>query len=311
MVSVEKLTKPTSIYKISSHTNWVYSLLILQDGRLASCSKDGSIKIFTLFDSSFSCDITIPDAHESNVVNYINQLPDGTLVSCGGDKSIKMWNLSKTSVELKAVLEGHSDYVYKVIPLSQNRIGSCAADQTIIIWNGSAPYKEIKTLRGHTNWVNSILQLNNREIIVSGSYYDKSIKFWNIQNYLNIVQKVGDVFCSPSPNAICQLNDELIAVGNYGLIYFVDAVNHVKVKELKDDVLNGIYVEALLCVGKNLCCGCSKGLFWIVSYENGTTVFKEQQGDDNNNNTIRSVVKDNDGYFACYTLDNHIQVLTQ
>ena len=53
-------------------------------------------------------------------------------------------------------LTNHTDYVYKVIPLNNNKFCSCSNDKTVKIWN-SESYKVLISLQ-HDNSVDDLLK---------------------------------------------------------------------------------------------------------------------------------------------------------
>ena len=67
---MDKVYKLKEIKLIGDHTDLIYCLIQLNDKRLASCSKDRTIKIFNP-SYSYNCDITI---NENNAIITINQL---------------------------------------------------------------------------------------------------------------------------------------------------------------------------------------------------------------------------------------------
>ena len=87
--------------------------------------------------------------------------------------------------------EAHSDYIWKVIPLRNNRIASCSWDRTIKIWNSNYPYNLISTIKGHTSYVDSIIKLKDKDILISGSL-DKTLRKWNLLTYqcISIIKNV-------------------------------------------------------------------------------------------------------------------------
>lgn len=78
--------------KFIAHNTQIYSLLILQDGRIASCSGDKTIKIFDP-KNNFNTDIIL-DGH-LNTVTHISQAKNEKILSCSFDYCIKIWNISK------------------------------------------------------------------------------------------------------------------------------------------------------------------------------------------------------------------------
>ena len=133
---------------ITDHTDdYVYSLLYLRDGRVASCSHDNTIRIYVP-SNDYHC-VQVIERHNYGI-RSICQLEDGTIVSCSGDKSIMIGDYT--------IKNAHNIWILKVITLPNNRIASCSADETIKIWKSNPPYSDIpiKVLKGHRNNVNSI-----------------------------------------------------------------------------------------------------------------------------------------------------------
>ena len=70
------------------------------------------------------------------------------MVSCSEDKSIKIWD--KATGDCIKTLLGHSDAVFSIAILSNNRIVSCSLDKSIRIWDVELG-ECIKILNGHTH----------------------------------------------------------------------------------------------------------------------------------------------------------------
>ena len=80
-----KIEDIKSIKTITGHTECVYSLLHLRDGRVASCSLDNTIRIYDP-SNDYHCDQVIK--RHRQVIQSICQLDDGTIVSCSYDGTI-------------------------------------------------------------------------------------------------------------------------------------------------------------------------------------------------------------------------------
>ena len=137
---------------------------MLSDGTFASCSGDSIIKIFNL--KNYDCEKII-EGH-TNRVNYLCQLENAKVISCSDDQIIKIWNISYFTYKCEYTLEqAHEDSINKIISLSNNRFASCSADTKIKIWKDNHPYSLIAELNGHTDNVVSILQIKNKELLIS------------------------------------------------------------------------------------------------------------------------------------------------
>ena len=76
-------------------------------------------------------------------------------------------------------LVGHTNYIFCLIKMSEEKLISGSLDKTIKVWNVSTG-DCIQTLEGHQEGVLCLLRLNYKQIM-SGSY-DRTIKIWNSIN---------------------------------------------------------------------------------------------------------------------------------
>ena len=113
----------------------------------------------------------------------------------------------------------NSDWINKVIPISNNRFAFCSLDETIRVWQSKEPYKEIKILQGHTDAVRCIIQLKGKEKLVSGSW-DQTIRIWNLLTYI-CEKSIPNVDCGER-NGIIEIEDSKIIVGGGGCIQIVN-----------------------------------------------------------------------------------------
>ena len=156
-----KLRQP--IQMLNSHTGTVRCLIVLKDGRLASCSGDHTIIIYNK--SNFNPDIIIKVHSDS--VNRIIQLSSGILASCSYDKTIKLFNIKEKDYEVVQTLNFHKDTVYKIIELSNKFLVSCSWDKSIIFYfEDKKEYKKDYQL-SLGGEVENILQTKENEICYS------------------------------------------------------------------------------------------------------------------------------------------------
>ena len=160
-----KIEDIKSIKTITDHTDDVYSLLRLKDGKVASCSDDNTIRIQDP-SNDYHCDQVIK--RHSKGIQSICQLDDGTIVSCSNDTTIFCKSDNSIVVSCSddrtimigdyTIKSAHNGCIFKVITLPNNRIASCSDDKTIKIWKSNPRYSDIpiKVLEGHSDNVNSI-----------------------------------------------------------------------------------------------------------------------------------------------------------
>ena len=128
----------TTIDSLDYHDDFIETIILLDDGRLASSSNDKTINIIDI-NNDYHIDITMYAF--DNKVPSICQIDTNTIVSFCEDLSIKIWKLNKTDFELLFTIESaHQDSANKVLSLTNKRFASCSFDNDIKIWKGCTPY---------------------------------------------------------------------------------------------------------------------------------------------------------------------------
>ena len=191
------------IKTITAHSGYVFSLLLLKDKRIASCSGDKTIRIFDP-SNDYHCAQVIK-RHNSDIFS-ICELEDGTIVSGSKDQSIMIGDYT--------INNAHNGWIYKVITLPNNRIASCSSDQTIKIWKSNPPYSNtpITVLTGHDKSVMSLLYIKEKDILISGSF-DVTLRLWNMSKFQCEAIFKG-VDCSDT-NSIIQIDKDRVIVGEF------------------------------------------------------------------------------------------------
>ncbi|MFN6478115.1 serine/threonine-protein kinase [Nostoc sp. DedQUE07] len=180
----------------------------------------------------------------SSMVHAIAISPDGQFIASGSnDKTIKLWQVStgKLVRQLGRWPSSHSSMVHSVafspIPISSNLsyqgesgksagvadlnrgiLASGSWDNTIKLWDVNTG-KEIRTLTGHANWVNSVIFSPDGKFLASGSA-DCTIKLWQvntgieIQTFTGHSDPVSSVAYSPRTFTTNSQDRQLVASGS-------------------------------------------------------------------------------------------------
>ena len=104
----------------------IRSLAVLPDGRLASGSDDGVIKVWD--STTWNCRQVIK-AHQAPVT-CLAALPDGRLASSSNDGTVRVWN--GTDLDWSAMFEGDLDWAGSLVALPGGRLAG-----------GSASYRQV------------------------------------------------------------------------------------------------------------------------------------------------------------------------
>jgi WD40 repeat protein/tRNA A-37 threonylcarbamoyl transferase component Bud32 len=177
----------------------------------------------------------------SSMVHAIAISPNGQLIASGSnDMTIKLWQVStgKLVRQMGRWSSSHSSMVNSVAfsPISNisyqaesgksagvadvNRgiLASGSWDNTIKLWDVNTG-REIRTLTGHTNWVNSVALSPDGKFLASGSA-DCTIKLWQVHTGIEIQTLTGhsdpvsSVAYSPRTPATNSQDRQLVASGS-------------------------------------------------------------------------------------------------
>lgn len=168
----------TKIKELDYHKNNILKLLLLQDGRLASVSRDNSIIIYDF--KSNKCALTITNFQKGPVLN-ICQLKDGRVVT-SGDSIIKFWAIDESSFKCIWTIEHKFRWclINQMIPITNNRICCVLNISEITFWNVDN-YVSLHTIVNPPSINICVTQLKNSTIVTGSSKGD--ITFWNEKTY--------------------------------------------------------------------------------------------------------------------------------
>ena len=238
-----KLRNP--IHKLSYHTDRVYCLTILKDGRLVSGSKDKSIIIYNK--ETFKPDLTIK-AH-NGYVSCITTLSSGILASCSADKTIKLFNIKNNGYNVLQTLNLHTDKVYKIIELKNKYLASCSDDQSIKFYikynNEYIIDYQVPTNGGCT----SVIQTKDNEICYSEKT-NNSICFFDlnerkIKSRLNNIIKNNDYY-----EWFIMINKDLLLIPGANKISIINVNKYTLIRII--DVPNSSYIAGVCMLNENM-----------------------------------------------------------
>ena len=181
----------TLIKTLIGHKEPVWDLLLLSDGRLASSSQDKTIKIWNLVNGH--CDQTL--IGHSDWVYGLLELPNLILLSGSKDSTLGIWDiLQKDQREVQfyyQVKNNKQQEAYCMTFINVNQLAlSSREDINIYSFDNTTKksFNIIKTLKGHTHWVDDIKLMNNSNDLLVSCSDDKDCRLWSIskENCLKI-----------------------------------------------------------------------------------------------------------------------------
>ena len=205
------------IHILNYHTDDVYCLTLLNDGRLVSGSVDCSIIIYNK--KTFKPELVIKE-HNDTVI-WITQLISGILASCSSDKTIKLFNIKGNKYEVLQTLNDHTNIILKIIELKNRALVSCSWDCSILFYiKDNSKYKKDSQISTNGKCFD-IIQTKDNEICYDNGnnticFYDlldKKVKF-SVSNISmrRMIMMTKDLLLITGENKISIIN-----VNNYKL----------------------------------------------------------------------------------------------
>ena len=243
------------------HKSSIRSLILLTDGRIASSSSDNTIKIYNK--KTYECELTLT-GHKDTVWS-ICSLDNNRIVSSSSDKQIKFWKVTDKTFSCEYTIKNaHEDEILFVVSLSKNRIASCGLDGKINIWSLYS-YKLIAQLpvnREKKSIVKGLIQLNKKEILVSGAY-DDDLCIWNLNTY-NSIKRIPNIVCSWS-NALLQIDGNRIIVGGKSKIVVINIISYTIEQNIQGSFQGDIFSFLKLRNG-NILFGVGNHSLYVYSF---------------------------------------------
>lgn len=157
------------VVALRGHLGYVWKVLALADGSLASAARDRTIRLWYGANEAWSCACALR-GHASSVTSLVEPRP-GFLWSGARDGSLLAWDLASGA---SRGIGSHAGAVLDLEPRSDGSVSSASADGTIGLW--SAEGERLGTLTGHTGWIWSVVDLGENLLASSGE--DGTIRLW-------------------------------------------------------------------------------------------------------------------------------------
>ena len=159
---------------LRGHYDDIFCLLETSKRQLVSCSKDGTILIWSIDNHN----IIYNFKGHNNSVGCVIEIGENKIVTGGADCKIKIWDLSSNPEGNEEILSGHTNAVFSICKINEQLIASASCDKTIRLWD-FVKKKCLNIFSGHKGYVWSVVKLKEEDKIASASS-DKTIKIWNI-----------------------------------------------------------------------------------------------------------------------------------
>ena len=275
----------------------IYTILQLQDGRLASGGDDGSIIIYNK--QTFVPELTIKE-HEDKIYDII-QLKNGNLLSCSfNDKTMNEYKLNENNTYqvLSTVNVGQDkdNYPRQIVELENNEIGLVAQNYIIFYLNINNKLDEDFKIKKDDNQIGAfreMLPVKPGELVIVGDK-DK-IQFFelNTRKLKEIININRDIHWSPS-NLLCLMNERCLCVGGENKITIIDVYNKNIISEVEENGTHRCLYKLndnILLTGKD-----SDITQWRINGNNLTFVNKKEKA---HQDSIREIIRFNNLIISC------------
>ena len=220
--------------KLSNHgEKAIYTILQLQDGRLASGGNDGSVIIYNI--KTFIPEIVIKE-HSKSIYDII-QLKNGNLISCSyDDKKLNEYKINENNTYkiLSSIDVGKDNRPYKILELENNEIGLVAYNNVIFFSNKNNNLNESFKIKCDNNKIGQcyeMIQVKPGELVISGN--EKKIQFFELKTRkLKEIIKINRNICWSPCNLLCMMSENYLCVGGEEKITIIDVYNKNIINEI-------------------------------------------------------------------------------
>ena len=244
--------------EIKEHSAAVTSLIVASNGNLISSSRDKTLKIFKIEESTNKTGLslnyfllqTINTTHSNNII-HVRELSSNKLVSCSLDTQLNFYLPQNNNYSLEITIDVPKA-VYDFLEILNDQLVVSFADSLHLFSLKNRKFiKELKEISCYPDWVNDCLCLLKPNYLVvcgNGYLYVVDLIQFKLLNKINT---------NSNNISLCYWNDRLFVGTNNGMIqeYNVDDMNLSKISFKEKCHQNYIWQLLLDDEGNLISCG--------------------------------------------------------
>jgi WD40 repeat protein len=179
--------------------------------KIASGNMDGTVQ---LWDVATGKEVATLKAKLPHDIQCLAFSPDGQVLAAGGQAGLRLWDL----VGRKEVYQLPDRMVYELVFAPNSKVLAASGGSNIRLWDVTTG-KQLLHRSGHNDQVDSIVVSSDGKVLVSTSYSDGTLCFWDA--------KTGELLHQPPGPDIAGRNAGLSADGKLAASGFHDSALHL------------------------------------------------------------------------------------
>ena len=169
-------------FSASAHSgSFIQEVIVLDASTLASCSLDGTIKLWDVSGNTLASLLAISAAHSGQIFSMALANYRGALISVSADHTAKVWDVSQSGTySLLNTFSAHTGPIYNVVELAGTADLVCTAstDLTVKVWNWRTLQVALSIQVGYA--VEGLAQVGSAVLATGGN--DHLVKLWSLND---------------------------------------------------------------------------------------------------------------------------------
>ena len=250
-----KIENVKNIKILNNNEGWIYSIKILNDGRLIAGDSKSNLIIYNK--ETFNVEIIIKN-NLGDLLNFIQLKNKNIVCSFDNENTLKIIKINKNEYEnIQIIKNSHNKNINKIIELNDEKLITFSSDFYFKIWKlNNNNYEKINEIKENFELCDG-LEIKENEILFVLNNNPQSLIFYDLNKNENIKILNNLNLCFGCLCRIIKLNNNEVVIAGNKNIYLIDINNYL--------ILYKIYSE-----NRNNCILKLNDNLFLIGDENGT-----------------------------------------
>ncbi len=250
-----KIENVKNIKILNNNEGWIYSIKILNDGRLIAADSKSNLIIYNK--ETFNAEIIIKN-NLGDLLNFIQLKNKNIVCSFDNENTLKIIKINKNEYEnIQIIKNSHNKNINKIIELNDEKLITFSSDFYFKIWKlNNNNYEIINEIKENFELCDG-LEIKENEILFVLNNNPQSLIFYDLNKNENIKILNNLNLCFGCLCRIIKLNNNEVVIAGNKNIYLIDINNYL--------ILYKIYSE-----NRNNCILKLTDNLFLIGDENGT-----------------------------------------